>query len=131
MENWIIPCNPKFYDIVKHFENNKTIIWRNAASIKAGDSVYIYLGIPYSEIKYRCKVIRDKIPDDILDQNQYAIPKVTFERYKYVEMKLECVYPEGTFGFHELKEHGLTQVQKQARVYRELATYLENTEANL
>lgn len=33
-ENWIVPCSVKFFDVVKHFEENDTIIWRKVSALK-------------------------------------------------------------------------------------------------
>ena len=56
MDSWIIPCNVKYFDILTHVEKSKVIIWKKSAKIQEGDKVYIYVGTPYKEVKYRCIV---------------------------------------------------------------------------
>ena len=59
MESWIMPCNIKFLDVVDHVRNNKVIVWKKSARIKTGDKVFIYVGAPYKEIRYLCKVTNE------------------------------------------------------------------------
>ena len=74
-ENWIIPCNIKHFDLIEHFKTHSTAVWKNSFTIRAGDVVYIYLSAPYSEIKYRCRVISDNVSEDLLKDNIYAVPQ--------------------------------------------------------
>ncbi len=131
IERWIMPCSIKFYDVIKHFESHNQIVWKKPYSIKKNDLVYIYVGRPYSEIKYRCRVVDDNLDEDTIKNNKYAVPRGRRFDYKYTLLELECSYPEGTFKYLDLKEHGLTQVQKQARVSKELSDYLTSVEDSL
>lgn len=133
IEKWIIPCNVKHFDLVTHFKKSTTAVWKNSFTIQAGDIVYIYLSAPYSEIKYKCRVISDKVTDDLLRENSYAIPTKESHNYfskktKYIQIQKECEYPAGLFPLSELKEHGLGQVQIQARTDRQVQAYLDSKE---
>lgn len=135
-ENWIIPCNIKFFDLIKHFETNKTVVWRNAFTIHEGDTAYIYIGSPYSEIRYKCRVISDQVDESLLQANSYAIPAKKSNNYfskkeKYIVMEYICEYPKSTFTLKNLREHGLGQVQIQARTDRRLQAYLTDVETQL
>lgn len=135
-ENWIIPCNIKFFDLPDHFKHKTTVVWRNAFAIRKGDTAYIYLGRPYCEIRYKCLVINDQVDDILLQANPYAIPsKKTIsdssKAARYIEMEYVCEYPEGTFTLEKLREHGLGQVQIQARTDRRLQAYLNTIELQL
>lgn len=130
-EKWIIPCNTKHFDLVEHFKTNDTAVWKNSFTIKAGDIVYVYLSAPYSEIKYRCLVISDEVSDELLESNKYAIPQKESHNYfskktKYIQIQKEFEYPAGTFPLAELREHGLGQVQIQARTDRRVQAYLDS-----
>ena len=131
VEKWIIPCSPKFFDVVDHFENNTRIVWKRSSSIHKDDIVYIYVGKPYGEIKYRCHVIDENVSEEIVKENQYAVPKASAENYKYLMLELDYSYPAGTFDFQTLKAHGLGQVQKQARIYKDLIEYINIKESEL
>lgn len=55
-KEWIIPANPKYYDIVHAFDDTDEIDWKQGAGIKAGDTVFMYVASPVSAILYKCKV---------------------------------------------------------------------------
>lgn len=130
---WIIPCNPKHFDVVSHFENHTTVVWRNSFSIRKDDVAYIYLSAPYSEIRFRCNVIAEEVDDETLKENSYAIPLKTSnnfysKRVKYIVLELDHTFPEKALPLEVLKEHGLGQVQIQARADRHLRDYLLSIE---
>ena len=54
---WIIPCNPKYYDIISAFDNLNVIEWNQTNNAAVGDTVYIYVGEKYKSIMYKCEVI--------------------------------------------------------------------------
>ena len=61
-KEWIVPANPKFYDIIHAFDTEKEILWKQGAGIKKGDTVYMYVAAPVSAILYKCKVTETDIP---------------------------------------------------------------------
>ena len=61
-KEWIIPANPKFYDIIHAFDNEDEIDWKQGSGIKVGDTVFMYVAAPVSAIMYKCKVIETDIP---------------------------------------------------------------------
>lgn len=134
-ENWIIPCNIKVFDVISHFKTNKRVVWKNAFTIHKGDIAYLYLGRPYGEIRYKCVVINDVVDEDLLKANSYAIPAKKWNNYfskkeKYIEMEYLCEFPEGMFTLEKLREHGLGQVQIQARTDRKVQQFISACEAN-
>ena len=42
-KEWIIPSNPKYYDIVHAFDETDEIDWKQGAGIKEGDTIFIIL----------------------------------------------------------------------------------------
>ncbi len=46
-------------------------------------------------------------------------------------MKVEFYYPDGLLPLTTLKEHGFSQIQRQARVYPEFADYLDEVETSV
>lgn len=135
-EHWIIPCNIKIFDVITHFKTNKHVIWKNSFTMKTGDIAYIYLGSPYSEIRYKCKVISNEVDDQTLRENPYAISEKKSNNYfskkeKYIELEYICEFPEKLFTLLKLREHGLGQVQIQARTDRRLQKYLDEIELEM
>ena len=45
-KEWIIPANPRFYDIEHAFDNTDLADWKQSSSIKAGDTVFMYVAAP-------------------------------------------------------------------------------------
>ena len=56
-KEWIIPANPKYYDIMHAFDDTDTINWKQGAGIKKGDTVFMYVGAPVSAVMYKCKFL--------------------------------------------------------------------------
>lgn len=123
MAEWIVPCNVKYFDVFQHFENNDEIAFKRVGSLQENDIAYIYLTAPYSEIRFRCKVVSGKMSDEELSNHQYAIDKFTSNRY--VLLKLESEYKEGCLPLELLKKNGLGQVQRQSRAGKELVSFIE------
>lgn len=47
--DWIIPCNPKYYNVKCAMTDLKIVDWKQSnKNISAGDIVYIYVGSPIS-----------------------------------------------------------------------------------
>ncbi len=131
-ENWIVPCSVKFYDVVGHLQKNKTIVWRKVSALKEGDIVYLYLGSPYSEIKFKCHIINDNVDDATVAENSYAIKKTDSSRkYKYILLELDYIYTDGELSLAKLRAHGLGQTQTQARTDRKLQAFIDSVNAEL
>ncbi|HFI0631478.1 TPA: MmcQ/YjbR family DNA-binding protein [Streptococcus suis] len=54
---WVIPANPKVYDIDTEFAENKVVYWPQKSTIQAGDIVAIYVTTPVQAIRYVCRVL--------------------------------------------------------------------------
>ena len=61
-KEWIVPANPKYYDIVHAFDERDELDWKQGAGIRTGDTVFMYVAAPVSAILYRCKVTQTDIP---------------------------------------------------------------------
>lgn len=134
-EKWIIPCNTKFFDINEHLKHNDTVVWKNSFTIKKGDVVYIYLGAPYRLIKYKGCVVSDEVSEELLDQHSYAKVEKKSNNYfskkiKYIQIKIEGVFNDNAITYEALKDHGLGQVQIQARIPRGVLYYIQDVEKN-
>ena len=94
-KEWLIPSNPKYYDIIHTFDDTDTIDWKQGVGIIKNDIVYIYVGAPVSAIMYRCKVLETDIPYNYHSDGltikalmkikllkRYEADQFTFERLK-------------------------------------------------
>lgn len=127
---WIVPCNVKYFDVVTHFKKKKTVVWKNISCVQPGDTVYIYLGAPHKELRYKCVVLNDNVGTDVLLNNNYAMPRRPISslyqvEIKYMELELVDEYPSGTFVLHDMRSNGLGQVQVQAKTSSQLQEYID------
>lgn len=93
-KEWVVPSNPKYYDIVSAFEQSKEISWKQGKGIKKGDTVYMYVGQPYSAILYQCKVTATDIP--------YRFEREGLKIMALMKIRLEKRYPTDAFTFERL-----------------------------
>ncbi|MGQ7356239.1 MmcQ/YjbR family DNA-binding protein [Streptococcus suis] len=54
---WVIPANPRVYDIDSEFAENPIVYWPQKSTIQAGDIVAIYVTAPVQAIRYVCRVL--------------------------------------------------------------------------
>ena len=108
MTEWVIPCNPRFYDIESAFQNRTWIDWRQSAkNISPGDVVYIYVGTPVQEIKYKCLVKKAWIPASDADYTE-EIYNLTSERKPCPQyMRLELLEKLDGITLAKLVDNGM------------------------
>lgn len=100
---WIVPANPKYYDIEKAFAEQKVIMWKQSSNIAVNDTVYMYVAAPVSAILYKCRAVEVDIP------HQYADKNITMSRGMKLELLQE--YGRDQFSFERLKEYGVYAVR--------------------
>ena len=61
-KEWIIPANPKYYDVEAAFARADEIDWKQGKGIKTGDTVFMYVAAPVSAVLYQCLVTETDIP---------------------------------------------------------------------
>ena len=103
-KEWIIPANPKYYDIQSAFESADEIVWKQGTGIKTGDTVYMYVAVPVSAVLYKCLVTETDIPYH-LKEGPVKIPHL-------MKIRLLKRYPPDQFTFDILgKEYGIFAVR--------------------
>ncbi len=102
--NWIVPANPKYFDIEKAIaEGNGEFIWKQSNSILVGDMVYLYVAAPISAIRYECKVLESDILYPYADEN--------VSMKKVMKLKLLNTFESNAFSIRVLKSHGVITVR--------------------
>ena len=104
-KSWIVPANPKYFDIIQAFKKNNEIIWKQSSNIKKGDIVFMYVASPISAILYKCVVTEVNIPYDYEDKN-LRINKV-------MKIKLLKKYNKKFMTFEKLNNYGITAIRGQ------------------
>ena len=117
-KEWIIPANPKYFDIMHAFDDTDTINWKHGAGIKKGDIVFMYVGAPVSSVMYKCKVIETDIPYN--HEHKYITIKAL------MKIKLQKRYEAERFTFETLKtEYGIYAVRGPRGIPNSLSVALK------
>lgn len=117
-KEWIIPANPKFYDIVHAFDDKDEIDWKQGAGIKEKDTVFLYVASPVSAILFKCKVTETDIPYEYSDKN------LTIKAL--MKIKLMKRYDPKDFTFDVLKEeYGIYAIRGPRGVPNSLSEVLK------
>ena len=103
-KEWIIPANPKYYDIVNAFNDIDTITWRKSHNFMLNDIVYIYITEPYAYIMFKCIV-------SYLDEG-------------VMTLKLIKRYNDNEFTFEKLKSCGVKSVRSPRGITSKLSEEL-------
>ncbi|MBQ8076706.1 MAG: MmcQ/YjbR family DNA-binding protein [Oscillospiraceae bacterium] len=117
-KEWIIPANPKYYDIEAAFEAADEIDWKQGKGIKQGDTVFMYVAAPVSAILYQCKVTKTDIPF------RYNDGKVQMKAL--MKIKLQKRYPRDRFTFDRLgRDYGIFAVRGPRGIPEDLSEALK------
>lgn len=102
---WLVPANPKFYDIEAAIREGKdgTFLWKQSNNICVGDKVYLYVAAPVSAIQYQCKAVEVDIPYEYADEN--------VKMSKVMRLQLLERYDKTKISFAMLKECGVGAVR--------------------
>ena len=120
-KDWLIPSNPKYYDIIHAFDDTDTIDWKQGAGIRKGDTVFLYVGAPVSAVLYQCKVMETDIPYQYQDRNLTITA--------LMKIRLLKRYAPDQFTFEVLKtEYGIFAVRGPRGVPNSLREALEKLE---
>lgn len=125
---WVIPCNPKYYDIVAAFSNLNEIEWSQSTNTSVGDTIYIYVGGKYKAIMYKCEVVAADLYGNRSDEDyQYYKDLKKDPDARYMKLKLLEKYSPDKHPLKELKENGLASVQGRSKATVQLMKYLKDS----
>ncbi len=116
IKEWIIPANPKYYDIINCFNDTDTITWKQSSNINVNDILYMYAASPYSRILYKCKAVEVDIPYEYKDEN--------LSMKKVMKIKLIKKYNEDEYNFNTLKKYGVNAIRGPRFITKELSQIL-------
>ena len=103
-KEWIVPANPKYYDVEAAFAASDLVDWKQGSGIRAGDTVYMYVAAPVSAILYKCRVVETDIPFEYADKN--------VKMKALMKLHLLRRYERMAFTFERLRdEFGVTAVR--------------------
>lgn len=123
---WVIPCNPKMYNIYDAFDHLSVIEWSQTNNVAVGDIIYIYVGGETKAILYKCEVIAADLKGNRTEEDaKYCKGLPPDPDGRYMRIKLLEKYPPDKYPLAELRENGLTNVQGRSKITFELMEYLE------
>ena len=130
---WVIPCNPAYYDVCGVFNKLDKVEWKQSTNVNVGDIVYIYVTSPIKEIRYKC--VARKVDLDYADtekDREFILKGDNYENCgRYMELELITKYKENKFTLENLKQNGLKSVQGPSKVSEELANYIKSNEIDM
>lgn len=100
---------------------------RNRA-LDVGDEVYIYVAKPFSEVKFKGRVIKTGVLAKEID-DKYKVSRG--DEKSFIEVELEKTFPDGSLLGDELKKHGLGQVVNQQLIREKVEEYILGIEKTL
>lgn len=109
MEQWIIPCNIKYYDVEGAFKKLRRIDWKQSnKSIEVGDEVFIYITKPIQAIKYKCKVNKVNLECIEIDDSEFVLNGEPYETYgNHMELELVEEFAVAKYSLKVLRGKGL------------------------
>ena len=115
--SWLVPANPKYYDVIGAFNRSEVIDWKQSAAVKEGDYIYLYLGQPYSCVMYKCLVLETDIPYEYSDEN--------LRINRLMKIQLLKKYQRGEISFAYLNSLGIRAIRSQRRISKAVSDKLK------
>ena len=116
-EEWIVPANPKYYDVIHCFDNTDIIEWKQSSDIQVGDIIYLYVADPYSKLFYKCQAIEVNIPYHYEDNN-LKIDRI-------MKMQLLENISSKNYNFQYLKSLGIKAIRGPRKINKIISSKLE------
>lgn len=114
-EEWIIPANATYFDVINYFDTNEIVDWKQSSNIKKNDIIYVYLSAPYSCILYKCIATCVDIPYEYQDKNV---------KMEYI-MKLKVLkkYKENEISFKKLNDLGIKAIRGPRKINKNISNH--------
>ena len=116
-EEWIVPANPKYYDVINCFNDTDEIIWKQSSDIHVNDIIYLYVASPYSKIMYKCKAIEVNIPYQYKDKNVSMSHVMKIKLLKNLENK--------NYTLEYLNKQGIKIVRGPRKINKDISKKLK------
>ena len=109
---WVIPANPRLFDIDAEFAENKVVYWTQKGKIKKGDLVAIYVTAPVQAIRYVCRCLEAQLeqtddPDEARAQ-------------KWMKVELLAQFSDDLFPREKMFGLGVRAVRGPRRMTKDL-----------
>ena len=130
MQKWMIPSNPKTYDVERFFKDYGYVDWKQHLKFQIGDIVYIYCSTPTKKVMYKTKVIKESMPfsECTYDKDYWMNPDDFDSSSSYLRVRLELLerVDRDELSLTFLKNNGLNAApQKGIVVSDKLSEYMD------
>ena len=137
VKKWMIPANPKFYDLAGCLNKFGCVYWRECFNFQTGDIIYIYVTTPECRIKYKCVVEGHDLPfseENIIDKEFFVNPEdfeVSKQYKRFMKMRLVSSTTSDKLTLMHLLENGMKgapqgSINLSHGSYAELLNYVES-----
>lgn len=121
LREWLIPANPKYYDVIAAFERCDTITWKQSSRfMEVGQAVYLYVGLPYSAILYKCIITETDLAPDAEEHKNKAVKRMRIKRV--------ATYREDQYPLSLLKRCGIKSVRGARSMNEQLSRIINEEE---
>lgn len=120
MKEYIISCNVKKFDVISFVNEHRTLYWKQSKAVNPGDVIYIYVGVPYCRLYYRCVVLQSDLDSCPETMSYYLDNKAK----RYMKLGNIKVLPEEGLYLQNLMDNGVKTVQCSTEVSQEFHEYL-------
>ncbi|MDE7228224.1 MAG: HNH endonuclease [Treponemataceae bacterium] len=129
--NWLMPADPKIYDLAASFKENGYIDWHQyqKANFSIGDIVYIYCTKPIKAIRFKTRVIKTGLKFNEVTHDKkfwYDLTKYKEVKYdKYCRLSLISGVDNDKLSLQFLTDNGLTSAPRgPQKIKSELNDYI-------
>ena len=115
--------------MVGAFKKLKRIDWKQSVkNISVNDIVYIYVGLPYSSIKYKCLVTKVNLNSIEIDDSEFVINGDQYMNYgNHMELEFIKEYRDNVLPLSILTEHGMKgRIQGPRRADSEISRLISS-----
>lgn len=127
---WLVPCNPAYYDASAAFNKLKNLNWKQSApKIECNDIVYIYVSNPVRAVRFKCRVTNVNLPKREIDDSEFVLKGDKYSDYKrHMELELIRTF-EDELTYEILAQNGVKgNIQCPRRVNPELHDYISQND---
>lgn len=128
MKDWIIPANPRVFDIDAALAANQGLLDWRVKNVSEGDIVYIYKSRPDSCIRYMMEVVNANVPvSERLEQHRFWFDQENEARgdTQRARLSLVDVFDPNLFPLSALRQHGIKgNIQSKRECPPETQEYL-------
>ena len=124
MKSFIVPCNPKYYQVFEAFRKLKTVGWKQSlTSISEGDIVYIYVSAPISAVCFKCSVKKVNKPERTINDSLFILTGEPYVPYKrHMELELIKEFGQNVLPISKLQQLGFQGKLQWAEIIPEALT---------